>query len=264
MAQVLRRLQQSYHQMDRTAFIIFVALMVFFIAFLFVPILYIFIGAFFVNGNFTTFYFTTMFTDPVLSESLRNSATIGILATLLTAAIAVPLAFLMVRYEFPGKRFFQGLLLIPLVTTPLVDAIGMKQLFARYGSVNLLLMGLGLMKEPFDWLGQGILAITVLEALHLYPFLYLNTAAALANIDPTLEEQAQNMGSTGFHLFHTITFPLMLPGFLAGATVTFVWAFMDLGTPLVFDFQYVLSRQISTRFRTSTLIQSDMPWRFLP
>ena len=240
----MRELRLSLRQADRTAFVIFIALMGFFAVFLFIPILYIFIGAFFVEGSFTTYYFTLMFTDPVLFESLRNSLMIGVYSTILTSAIAVPLAFLMVRFEFPGKRFFQGFLLIPLVMPPFVGAIGMKQLFARYGSINLFLMKVGLMNEPFDWLGQGIPAIVILEALHLYPYLYLNIAAALANIDPTLEEQAQSMGATGFRLFRTVTFPLMLPGFLAGSIVTFVWAFTDLGTPLIFDYLPVLSRRI--------------------
>lgn len=246
---MLEELRRDLRQTDRTALIVFIALMGFFAVFLFIPILYIFIGAFFVEGVFTTYYFTLMFTDPVLFESLRNSLIIGVYSTILTSAIAVPLAFLMVRYEFPGKRFFQGFLLIPLVMPPFVGAIGMKQLFARYGSINLFLMSLGLMKEPFDWLGQGIPAIVILEALHLYPYLYLNTAAALANIDPTLEEQAQVMGATGFRLFRTVTFPLMLPGFLAGSIVTFVWAFTDLGTPLIFDYPYVLPRQIFSKVR---------------
>ena len=236
-------------RMDRTAFIIFLVLMGFFTVFLFVPILYIFIGAFFVDNSFTPYYFTLMFTDPVLFESLKNSLIIGISTTILTSLIAVPMAFLMVRYNFRGKRFFQNVLLIPLVMPPFVGAIGMKQLFARYGSINLFLMSLGLMKEPFDWLGQGLPAIILLEALHLYPYLYLNVAAALANIDPTLEEQAESMGATGFRLFRTVTFPLMLPGFLAGSLVTFVWAFMDLGTPLIFDYQSVLPRQIFSKVR---------------
>ncbi|MEM2094261.1 MAG: iron ABC transporter permease, partial [Candidatus Bathyarchaeia archaeon] len=179
-------LRMQLRQMDRYAFLLFLALMAFFLVFLFIPILYIFIGTFFVNGNFTTFYFGLMFTDPVLIESILNSLKIGFYTTMLTSAIAIPLAFLMVRYDFPGKRFFQGFLLIPLVMPPFVGAIGMKQLFARYGSINLFLMSIGIMREPFDWLGQGIPAIVILEALHLYPYLYLNVAAALANIDPTL------------------------------------------------------------------------------
>jgi iron(III) transport system permease protein len=134
----------------------------------------------------------------------------------------------------------QGILLVPLVMPPFVGAIGMKHLFARYGSINLFLMQTGIIGNPIDWLGSGFIGVIIMEAMHLYPFLYLNLSAALANIDPTLEEQAENLGSSGFHLFRTVTFPLMLPGYLAGAIIVFIWAFTDLGTPLIFDYRNVV------------------------
>ncbi len=233
-------LKKSFRNMDRNAFIIFLGLMVFFGAFLIFPILYVFRGAFFEGGRFTLTYFMLMFTDPFYKESIYNSVVIGVIATLITSLISIPLAYLMVRYEFPGKRLMQGILLVPLVMPPFVGAIGMKQLFARYGSVNLLLMQLNLIQGPVDWFGGGFWGVILMEALHLYPFLYLNLSASLANIDPTLEEQAENMGSSGFHLFRTVTAPLMLPGYLAGSLIVFIWAFTDLGTPLIFEYRKVV------------------------
>jgi len=229
-----------FKDVDRTAFLMFLGLLVFFGIFLLFPILYVFRGAFFEGGRFTLTYFRLMFTDAFYRESILNSVKIGVFTTLLTSLISVPLAFLTVRYDFPGKRLMQGLLLVPLVMPPFVGAIGMKQFFARYGSVNLLLMKLNLISRPIDWFGGGFFGVILLEALHLYPFLYLNTSAALANIDPTLEEQAENMGSSGFHLFRTVTFPLILPGYLAGAIIVFIWAFTDLGTPLIFEYRKVV------------------------
>jgi iron(III) transport system permease protein len=227
-------------EMDRNAFIVFLGLMIFFGAFLIIPILYVFRGAFFEGGQFTLTYFMLMFKDPFYKESIYNSVVIGVFVTLLTSLISIPLAYLMVRYEFPGKRLMQGILLVPLVMPPFVGAIGMKQLFARYGSVNLLLMQLNLIRSPVDWFGGGFWGVILMEALHLYPFLYLNLSASLANIDPTLEEQAENMGSSGFHLFRTVTAPLMLPGYLAGSLIVFIWAFTDLGTPLIFEYRKVV------------------------
>jgi len=233
-----------FKEMDKGAFITFLAIMLFFAVFLFYPILYAFIGAFFIQGQFTFFYFELMVTDPWYRQALFNSLQIAVISTLATSLISIPLAFLMVRYNFPGKRLLQGLLLLPLVMPPFVGAIGMKQLFARYGSVNLFLMQIGLIQSPIDWFGGGFWGVILLESLHLYPLLYLNLAAALANIDPTLEEQARNMGSSGFHLFRTVTFPLMLPGYLAGAIIVFIWAFTDLGTPLIFDYRQAIPPKI--------------------
>jgi iron(III) transport system permease protein len=225
-----------FKALDLKAFSIFLLIMLFFFVFLVLPILYVFRGALFVEGKFTLQYFYLMITDAFYTESIMYSIRTGLFTTLLTTIVSLPLAMLMVRHEFPGKRILQGLLLVPLVMPPFVGAIGMKQLFARYGSVNLFLMQLNLITEPIDWFGGGFVGIILLEALHLYPFLYLNIAASLANIDPTLEEQAENLGASGFRLFRTVTFPLLFPGYIAGALIVFIWAFTDLGTPLIFDF----------------------------
>ena len=99
-------------------------------------------------------------------------------------------------------------------------------------------------RTGLDFLGAGgFWAVVLLEVLHLYPIMYLNVAAALANVDPSLEEAARNMGDSGFRLFRKVTFPLMLPGYFAGAVLVFIWAFTDLGTPLIFDYQSVVALQ---------------------
>src|SRR6185503_10511350 len=69
-------------------------------------------------------------------------------------------------------------------------------------------------------------------------------SAAMANIDPALREAAQNLGATGWRLFRTVTLPLILPGYFAGAIIVFIWAFADLGTPIIFGFSRVVPVQI--------------------
>src|SRR5262249_36288175 len=87
-------------------------------------------------------------------------------------------------------------------------------------------------------------AVVLLEVLHLYPIMHLNLAAALANVDPSLEEAARNMGASGFKLCRTVTFPLMLPGYFAGAIIVFIWAFTELGTPLILGYRKLIAVQI--------------------
>lgn len=217
-----------------------------FAVFLLYPLLYVFVQAFYVDGKVSLTFIRLMLTDRVLQEAIVNSLNIGAAATLLTSLIALPLAFVMVRCRFWGRGLWEGLLLVPLVMPPFVGAIGMRQLFARYGSVNLLLMELGLLPpdRPLDWFGGGFWGVVLLEVLHLYPILYLNVAAALANIDPSLEEAAENLGARGWKLFRTVTFPLLLPGYFAGAVIVFIWAFTDLGTPLVFEYRSLVPVQI--------------------
>jgi iron(III) transport system permease protein len=227
-----------FRELDIKAFAIFVGLMSFFAVFLFYPMAYVFANALIVSGNPSLVFFQIMFSDRFLREALLNSFLIGLLTTIFTAILSLPLAYLLVRFNFPGKAIFQALLLVPLVMPPFVGAIGMKQIFARFGSVNLLLIDLGLMnpRNPTDWLGGGFWGIIVLEVLHLYPIMYLSIAAALANIDPSLEEAAETFGARSFVLFRKVTFPLSFPGFFAGAIIVFIWSFTDLGTPLIFNF----------------------------
>ena len=151
----------------------------------------------------------------------------------------------MVRYEFRGKELLNSLLLVPMILPPFVGAVGMRQMFARFGSINLSLLDLGVISQPIDWFGRGdLFGVVILQVLHLYPIMYLNVAAALANVDPAMEEAAQNVGASGFTLFRRITFPLMLPGYFAGASIVFIWAVTDLGTPLIFEYRRLMAVQI--------------------
>jgi len=223
-----------------------IVLAFFFAVFLAYPIAYVFSQAFYINGRLSFSFFKLMFTNPLQKQSIINSIAIGVVVTLATTLLSLPLSYFLVRYSFRGRSLLQGLILVPMVMPPFVGAIGMKQLFARFGSVNLILMKLHIIdpRSAIDWFGGGFWGVVLLEVLHLYPIMYLNIAAALANIDPSLEEAAENMGAGRFRLLRTITLPLMLPGYFAGAVIVFIWAFTDLGTPLIFEYRKVIPVQI--------------------
>ncbi|MGH7844951.1 MAG: ABC transporter permease [Candidatus Binatia bacterium] len=240
---------------------VLVLLWCFFAAFMLYPLGYVFSGAFFTAGGFSLIFFKLMLSSPNYTVILANSINLGLAVTLLTTLLSLPLALLLVRYDFPGKGLLNGLILIPLVLPPFVGAIGMRQLLARFGSINLLLLEMGVIAQPIDWLGGGFWGVVVLEVLHLYPIMYLNLAAALANVDPNLEEAAKNMGASGFKLFRTVTFPLMLPGYFAGAIIVFIWAFTDLGTPLVFEYRELIAVQIFNM--VTDLHQNPMGYAFV-
>src|SRR5258708_29278515 len=72
----------------------------------------------------------------------------------------------------------------------------------------------------------------------------LHVAAAMASVDPALREAAQNLGAGGWRLFRMMSLPLILPGCFVGAIIVFIWAFTDLGTPLIFGFSRLVPVQI--------------------
>lgn len=199
------------------------------------------------DGTATWRYVAQVFRDPVLVEGLTNSLAIAGYTTVLAMAMAMPLAMLAVRRSFLGRGMLSALILVPLILPPFVGAMGLRAILGRFGALNALLARLGLLGagEPgIDFLGAGMVGVVLMEALHLFPIAYLNLAAALANIDPAMEEAAQTLGAGSVRRFTRITLPLMLPGVFAGATLTFIWSFTELGTPLMFSFRRVTAVQV--------------------
>jgi iron(III) transport system permease protein len=184
---------------------------------------------------------------PVYQEGLRNAFAIAVVSTVLATLIAVPLAWIGARYRFPGQRWLEPLALGPLILPPFVGAIGVAQLFGQYGAVNSLLATFGLTAPGNgpDWLGEHrFAAVCVLEALHLYPILYLTVAAGLTRLDGSLLEAAQLMGAGPWTRFRRIVLPLIRPGLFGGGIVVFVWSFTELGTPLMLGYDRTTPVQI--------------------
>ena len=198
-------------------------------------------------GRFTYEYVLAIFKDPLLRSGLLNSATIAVCVTLLCTLITVPLALLSRRYDFWGKGLVNALLLVPLILPPFVGAIGMRQILGRFGVLTALAQhaGLAAPNSPVNWFGSAqILGVILMETLSLYPILFLNVSAALANLDPAMEQAAANLGADRWTIFRKITLPLMRPGLFAGGTIVLIWSFTELGTPLMFDFYRVTPVQI--------------------
>ncbi len=218
-----------------------------------------------IGQSFTLQYVLDVFKSPVLVEGLFNSFLIAVFTTLLCLVISLPLAVLAVRYDFRGKAIITSLVLVPLILPPFVGAIGLKALLGRMGAVNEFLKSIGLLDPDLpgiDFLGGAVggqmFSVVLMEALHLYPILYLNISAALANLDPSLDEAAVNLGAGRFKRFFRLTLPLILPGVFAGGTIVFIWSFTELGTPLMFDFYDVTPVQVF--FRIAEIDSSPQPY----
>ena len=217
-------------RIDWFSLTVFVGSLGFLLAFMIYPVANVLFSSFTDSkGNLSTINFEIFFSNSLLTESFLNSFFVALASVLLTSVVGVPLAFIMAKYVFPGKKLFGNLLTLPLVLPPFVGALGMLRFFGSSSGFNLLFLQL---------FGQRIIEIQSLwgvvfvETLHLYPMIYLNVLASISNIDPSLEESARNLGASGGRVFRTVTFPLMMPGFSAGALLVFIWSFSDLGTPL--------------------------------
>lgn len=246
--------------------------LVLFSIFMVIPLLSVVYLAFFTYGTFSLFWFQLIFTNPTffpititgkdafpfLSVNIYttgrlfyqagdalylvgidfgvilNSVSVALIVALISTIVGTVLAFIMARYEFPAKTVFRTALLVPILSTPFVGAIGIQRMIGENGVLNMLFYET-LHILPAKIVLDGFAAMIFVQTLSFYAIVYLNAYSAFVNIDPSLEEQAENMGSKGLHLLRTITLPLALPGIEAGAILTFILSVEDLGTPIVFQ-----------------------------
>ncbi len=229
--------------------------------FLIVPVALMLKDAFLYNGEFSFYWFKNIFSSKkyinlnpetsafrivhppnappilmiegknygVILNSLINSLIVTVIATL----IGLVVAFIFARYEFPGKTVLRVLATIPLLVTPFINAYVVKRLFLPNGLFSYIFYDV-LHILPWRIGIDGLAGVTVTQIMTFYPIAYLNIYSSLINIDPSLEEQAENLGAEGFRLFRTITLPLAMPGIAAGATLIFIFSLEDLGAPIVF------------------------------
>lgn len=236
-----------------------------FILFLIIPVLTIVQSSFVYQGSLSLYWFQHILLDPLyipwkgvggrlfdiieyttpqgkevilFIEGLDfgiilNSIYVASLTTIFSTSIGFILAFIFARYKFFGQEALRIILLTPLLSTPFVGAIGIKKMITSEGVLNTLLVDI-LRIMPFRIEFTGLSAVILVQTLLFYPIAFLNIYTSIINIDPSLEEQAENMGASGFYLFRTVTLPLSMPGIEAGALLVFILSIEDLGTPIVF------------------------------
>ena len=228
------------------------------IVFLVAPLASLVLQAFQYRGSFSLSWFTDVLTSPEyvsfqsrggrLFEVRRdviyiwgydhgiilNSLMVAFFVTLLCSIIGITVAMIMGRYDFKGKSIIRVILLVPLLATPFINAYVVGKVFNPQGGLLNYILYDVLHIIPWRLSIDGLVGLVVAQTLSYYPIVYTNVQASLNNVDPSLEEMAENLGARGFRLFRTITFPLFMPGLVAGAVITFIFSIEDLGAPIGF------------------------------
>jgi iron(III) transport system permease protein len=215
----------------------------FLIVFVLYPLTRIFYDAFTDEaGLFTLANFSEFFTDGFYLRSLWNSLLLGAATVLTTSVIGIAVAFLIIRYEFPGRNLFAFLTMLPMILPPLVGVLGFVFILGRAGTVNVLLHDWFGVTTPVNFM-YGMHGVLLVETLHLFPFMTLSILDSLSKVDPSLEEAAQGLGAGPWRRFWDVTLPLTTPGYVSGALLVFIWTFADFVTPLVVGVQDLLAVQ---------------------
>ena len=184
----------------------------------------------------TLYNFIRFFSKPYYYQPLIRSLVVCSVTVLTSTLIGVPIAYVMTRYNVPGKTLVHILIIMSLMSPPFIGAYSWIILAGRNGIVAKLFTALGL-KAPTIY-GRG--GIIFVFTLHLFPYVYLYTSGAMNSIDSSLEEAAENLGMSKLKRIWTVTLPVILPSILAGCVMVFMTCLADFGTPMLLGEGYTV------------------------
>ncbi len=208
------------------------------------------------EGDFTMYYWKKLFCSNIsrntLYKPLMNSLIIAFSVSFLSLAIGGSIAWLMVRSDIPGKKFFSLAVIIPYMIPSWCKSIAWTAVFknARIGGTRGFLSYIGI--EPPDWLAYGPVAIIIVLTIHYYAYAYILSSAAMKSINSELEEMGECLGAGKFMMLRKITFPLVLPSLLSSFILIFSKAMGTFGVPAFLGLKvgyYTISTMLYTNIK---------------
>ncbi|MFJ3161130.1 ABC transporter permease [Streptomyces kanasensis] len=168
-------------------------------------------------------------TDPAAVEALRLSFVVSLWSLGLSLVLGVPLAWLLARVPFRGKALVRSLVLLPMVLPPTVGGVALLLAFGRRGLLGPWLEDRLGVTLPFHTSG-AVLAATFVAM----PFLVISLEGALGGLDRRYEDTAASLGAGPLRVFRTVTLPMVAPGLVAGAALTWARALGEFGATITF------------------------------
>ena len=198
------------------------------------------------EGNFDLTYFARYFDDyygPALRKAFLDTMLMGLMTASSGTIVGFIFAYAIVRCNIPGKKVIHWLALVPTVSPPFALALSMILLFGRGGLITNKLLGIQFIQGMNDI--YGLDGLVIVQTVTFFSVSYLILKAMLERLNPAMEEAAASLGAGRFHLFRTITLPLLVPGIAGSFLLLFVESLADLGNPLfIAGNRTVLSAQI--------------------
>lgn len=164
---------------------------------------------------------------PRTLQLLGHTLLLAAVVTGLALVLSVPLAWLTTRSDLPGRRFWSVALAVPLAIPSYLGAYTLLAAIGPRGMVQQLLdgWGLGLRVPDITGFPGAVLALTLFS----YPYIYLNTRAALLRLDPAWEEAARSLSSSPWSTFRRVVLPNLRPALVSGALLVSLYVFSDFG-----------------------------------
>ncbi len=175
--------------------------------------------------------FVTVLVNPNVAEALFNTMVACTGGTVIAVAIGLAFSWIVVRTNTPFKRFIAAASILPLFAPPLVAGVAWSILGSpRTGLINTMFKWAHL-----DWHVDfySLPGLVVVFGIYYAPYVYMFTASALRNMDPSLEEAAEISGASAFTTLFSVTFPLIMPAIISGMLLSFIVMLGIYGIPAV-------------------------------
>jgi molybdate transport system permease protein len=169
------------------------------------------------------------FLTPIEIEAIGLSLRVATWATLGSLPFGIAAAWLLARYEFPGKSLLDAVIHLPLVVPPVVVGYVLLVLLGRRGAIGGWLYDSFGLTLAFSWRGAAIASAVI-----AFPLVVRAIRLSLEAVDRRLEAAARTLGAGAFEVFRSITLPLAAPGILAGAILGFARSLGEFGATITF------------------------------
>jgi spermidine/putrescine transport system permease protein len=186
------------------------------IVYLMIPIAYTFVFSFndsqktnLIWRGFTLDNWINVCQQQGVCEAFGNSVLIGVISTVLATTLGTMIAIALVRYRFKARSFVSLLIFLPMATPEVVLGAGLASQFFSIGAA------------------KGLATIIIAHVMFCMSFVVVTVKARVASLDPALEEAGRDLYGSPAQVFWKITFPLLMPGILSAALLSFALSFDD-------------------------------------
>jgi len=178
-------------------------------------------------------YWRAFADSPADREALWSTLVVAVGSVVAATIVGIPLAFLLTRVEFRGRRLLSAVATLPAALPPLVGVVAFLFLYGESGVVTRLVQkAFGLVVPP--WSLTGLWAIIFVHAYTMYVYVFLFVSAGLERLDSSLEEAASGLGASSSLRLRRITLPLLTPSIAGAMLLVFMIALGSFSAPYVF------------------------------
>ncbi|TPG84263.1 iron ABC transporter permease [Brevibacillus laterosporus] len=176
-------------------------------------------------------------------EALWTSLYISVLSVITCGIVGISMAFLLERYDFPGRKILSVLAMVPMALPPLIGVLSFTFLYGESGIIPRALKELfQLQQVPFSL--KGIWGVLIVHTFTMYTYFYMTASAAIKGLDPSLEEAAASLGANRFIVWQRVILPMLTPAIVASSLLVFMIAMASYTAPLIFGIDRTMTMQI--------------------